>query len=88
MSTLIATFSTAESMAKRPYTAPQTEIIRSESLCETVPVYFSQAGPGDVGGKGNDFDYEDDFEYQGLFDDNRDDESPSFTTTGRNLWAE
>ena len=38
-------------MNKQRYIAPITEVIHCGNFCETLPVYWSQAGPGDVGAK-------------------------------------
>lgn len=41
---------------KKQYFPPQIEVVSNTELCETLPVYWSQAGPGDVGAKEMDFD--------------------------------
>ena len=43
-------------MNKQRYIAPITEVIHCGNFCETLPVYWSQEGPGDVGAKEMDFD--------------------------------
>lgn len=41
---------------KRKYTAPQSEIVRCEHLCETIVVHFSKEGTGVVDAKEMNFD--------------------------------
>lgn len=46
-------------MKRIKYVTPEIEIIYCKDLCETLPVYFSDEGPGDPGGKDYDFENED-----------------------------
>ncbi|MBR6016110.1 MAG: hypothetical protein IK067_03140 [Prevotella sp.] len=59
-------------MKRKEYIAPMSEVILCENLCdstldETLPVHWSQAGPGDVGAKEMDFD--DDYVWGDLWAD-------------------
>ncbi len=57
-------------MKRIKYVAPEIEIIYCKDLCETLPVYFSDEGPGDPGGKDHNFENED--EDNNWFDDYND----------------
>ena len=72
---------------KRAYIAPQTDIIRCEHLCETIPVHFSQPGTGVVDSPRDDFDLEEEFDHR-LVDDMAADDSLSTHLTHRphNSW--
>ena len=43
-------------MKLKKYIVPEIEVIYTKDLCETLPVYFSQDGPDDPGGKDHDFE--------------------------------
>ena len=65
-------------MNKQRYIAPITEVIYCGNFCETLPVYFSKEGPGDVGAKemdfGNDWDSDwgfgsEDFKFKNVWEE-------------------
>lgn len=44
--------------ARRPYLAPQAEVVSCKEFCETIPVHFSGPGTGQVDARETDLDDE------------------------------